>query len=186
MGGARYEMVPLPDRMCDTTVFVGGFCEFVHNEDLSEFFRRVSTLQSVPACVVRKVNMQSLRYGFVSFLTVEEKENAILRFHGSEWRGKKIKVEPIRDNPKCGRRVRVPEWMVSYCSGSLKKTRSGKVNTMRNASGGDDLLAKKRKKKQKARARALKQKKRADGGLSQSDQRELLRAAKHGFLTLRP
>ena len=74
MGGERYEMVPLPDRMCDTTIFVGNLCEFVHDDDLSQLFQTVSTLQSVPACVVRKANMQSLRYGFVSFLSVEEKE----------------------------------------------------------------------------------------------------------------
>jgi RNA recognition motif. (a.k.a. RRM, RBD, or RNP domain) len=74
LGGARYEMVPLPDRMCDTTLFVGNLCEFVHDEDLSQLFQTVSALQSVPACVVRKANMQSLGYGFVSFLTVEEKE----------------------------------------------------------------------------------------------------------------
>ena len=74
MGGQRYEMVPLPDRMCDTTLFVGNLCEFVNDDDLSQLFQTVSTLQSVPACVVRKANMQSLRYGFVTFLTVEEKE----------------------------------------------------------------------------------------------------------------
>lgn len=74
LGGERYEMVPLPDRMCDTTIFVGNLDEFVHDQDLSQLFQTVSVLQSVPACVVRKANMQSLRYGFVSFPTVEEKE----------------------------------------------------------------------------------------------------------------
>lgn len=74
VGGERYEMVPLPDRMCDTTLFVGNLCEFVNDDDLSQLFQTVSSLQSVPACVVRKANMQSLRYGFVSFITVEEKE----------------------------------------------------------------------------------------------------------------
>lgn len=78
MGGEKYEMVPLPDRMCDTTIFVGNFCEFVQDDDLSKLFRSVSTLQSVPSCVVRKANMQSLRYGFVSFPTVEEKEVSII------------------------------------------------------------------------------------------------------------
>lgn len=78
LGGEKYEMVPLPDRMCDTTIFVGNFCEFVQDDDLSKLFRSVSTLQSVPSCVVRKANMQSLRYGFVSFPTVEEKEVSII------------------------------------------------------------------------------------------------------------
>ena len=30
VGGIRYEMVPLPDSMMDTTLFVGNFDEFVH------------------------------------------------------------------------------------------------------------------------------------------------------------
>lgn len=76
---------------------------FVHDNDLSQLFKSVSSLRSVPACVIRKANMQSefaeilgaalllqrysmsshnatyvlytgLRYGFVSFLTAEEKE----------------------------------------------------------------------------------------------------------------
>ena len=74
LGGERYEMVPLPDRMCDTTLFVGNLCEFVQDDDLSQLFQTVSVLQSVPSCVIRKANMQSLCYGFVSFPTVEEKE----------------------------------------------------------------------------------------------------------------
>lgn len=192
--GVRYEMIPLPDRMCDTTVFVGNFCEFVYDDDLSHLFQVVSASRSPPACVIRKANMQSLRYGFVSFLSVAEKEAAILRFHNTEWRGKRIKVECIIDNPKCGR-VRVPERMVSYVSGSLKKNRSGKVNSMRAVRDGkdpDDPGAKKRRKKAKIQARrkaqALK-KERKQGrifgfNLSPKDQAVVLRAAKHGFLTL--
>lgn len=78
LGGERYEMVPLPDRMIDTTIYVGNICEFVHDEDLSTLFQSVSKLQSVPACVVRRANMASLQYGFVSFPTVEEKEVSLL------------------------------------------------------------------------------------------------------------
>ena len=74
MGGVRYENVPLPDSMLDTTLFVGNLCEFVRDEDLSEKFRSVTNLQSLPACVARRPNSQSLRYGFVAFPTVEEKE----------------------------------------------------------------------------------------------------------------
>jgi hypothetical protein len=74
VGGERYEMVPLPDSMVDTTLFVGNLNEFVHDDDLSNFFCAVSRLQSLPACVVRKANMMSLEYGFVCFPTVEEKE----------------------------------------------------------------------------------------------------------------
>ena len=78
MGGQRYEFVPLPDIMLDTTIFVGNLCEFAQDEDLSRTFREVSTLQSVPACVARRPNSQSLEYGFVSFPTVEEKEVSMI------------------------------------------------------------------------------------------------------------
>ena len=74
VGGQRYEMVPLPDSMMDTTLFVGNLCEFCKDEDLSNLFQSVSSLQRLPACVVRKPNYASLGYGFVTFLTVEEKE----------------------------------------------------------------------------------------------------------------
>jgi hypothetical protein len=74
VGGIRYEMVLLPDSMMDTTLFVGNLCEFCKDEDLSNLFQTVSTLQNVPACVARRPNFESLRYGFVTFLTVQEKE----------------------------------------------------------------------------------------------------------------
>lgn len=74
-GGERYEMVPLPDSMLDTTLFVGNLCDFCKDGDLSALFSQVSQMsQSLPAVVARKVNMDSLRYGFVCFPTEEEKE----------------------------------------------------------------------------------------------------------------
>ena len=74
VGGERYEMNELPDSMMATTLFVGNLNEFVKDEDLSDLFQVVSSLQTVPACVVRKPDMSSLEYGFVSFPSVEEKE----------------------------------------------------------------------------------------------------------------
>lgn len=75
VGGERYSLVPMPDNMKPTTVFVGNLCEFVQDEDLSRFFAAASThLSRVPATVVRKPDTQSLRYGFVSFPTRQEKE----------------------------------------------------------------------------------------------------------------
>jgi hypothetical protein len=74
VGGERYENVPLPDSMLETTIFVGNLCEFARDEDLSQKFRSVTNLQSLPACVARRPNSQSLEYGFVAFPTVEEKE----------------------------------------------------------------------------------------------------------------
>lgn len=77
VGGQRFEMVPLPDSMMDTTIFVGNLCEFAHDDDLSRAFQTVSNLQSVPACVVRRANMASLEYAFVAFPSVEEKEVSV-------------------------------------------------------------------------------------------------------------
>lgn len=74
VGGARYEMVELPDSMMSTTLWVGNLCEFTSDEMLSELFQQASSLKFVPACVARKPNMESLRYGFVTFRSEEEME----------------------------------------------------------------------------------------------------------------
>ena len=74
IGGVRYSLVPMPDAMKETTAYVGNLCEFVHDEDLSSLFAQVSNLLTVPSCVVRKIDTTSLRYGFVAFPTVQEKE----------------------------------------------------------------------------------------------------------------
>jgi len=125
MGGERYENVLLPDSMLDTTIFVGNLCEFAQDEDLSQKFRSVTNLKSLPACVARRPNSQSLEYGFVAFPTVEEKEAAIIRFHGAEFMGRRLKVEEIIDHPRKGR-VHVPEKLVTYVLGVAKKTPRGK------------------------------------------------------------
>ena len=98
---------------------------------LSTLFQEVSSLNFVPACVARKANMSSLKYGFVTFPTVSEKEAAIIKFTGYELNDKKIRVEEIRDYKF---RVRVPEKLVVYTVGELKRTREGKKNTMRKVS----------------------------------------------------
>ena len=74
IGLEKYSMVPLPDSMLSTTLFIGNLCEFVQDGDLSNLFRSVSVLNSLPACVARKANTQSLHYGFVAFPTVAEAE----------------------------------------------------------------------------------------------------------------
>lgn len=125
LGGQRYENVPLPDSMLDTTLFVGNLCEFAQDEDLSQKFRSVTNLQSLPACVARRPSSQSLEYGFVAFPTVEEKEAAIIRFHGVEFMGRRLKVEEICDHPSKGR-VNVPEKLVSYVLGVAKRVPRGK------------------------------------------------------------
>ena len=77
VGGARYEMVELPDSMMSTTLWVGNLCEFTSYEMLSELFQQASSLKFVPACVARKPNMESLRYGFVTFRSEEEMEVSV-------------------------------------------------------------------------------------------------------------
>lgn len=89
LGGERYSMVPLPDSMVSTTVVVKNLCEFVHDEDLSALFQKVSFLRSLPACVARKADMTSMQYGFVTFPSEDEKEvrvplDATLGFAGAE------------------------------------------------------------------------------------------------------
>jgi hypothetical protein len=74
VGGVRYELSELPDSMMATTIFVGNLNEFVGDTELSTHFARASSLNSLPACVVRKPDMSSLQYGFVSFPSVQEKE----------------------------------------------------------------------------------------------------------------
>lgn len=110
---------------------------------LSALFSQVSSLNFVPACVARKPNMSSLKYGFVTFPSVSEKEAAILKFTGFELNNKKIKVEEIVDYKY---RVRVPEKLVVYAVGELKRTREGQRNTMRKVSnsreGGGSVTTK--------------------------------------------
>jgi RNA recognition motif-containing protein len=132
MGGTRYEMVELPDSMMSTTLWVGNLCEFVTDEMLGEIFQRASSLKSVPACVARKPNMESLRYGFVTFRSEQEKETAMTLLHGYELNGKCIKVEPIKDHEKYGR-IRVPGKIIEYVVGPEKRLRNGEVNTLRRA-----------------------------------------------------
>eukprot|EP00537_Pseudo-nitzschia_pungens_P018472 CAMPEP_0172408480 /NCGR_PEP_ID=MMETSP1061-20121228/75877_1 /TAXON_ID=37318 /ORGANISM="Pseudo-nitzschia pungens, Strain cf. pungens" /LENGTH=160 /DNA_ID=CAMNT_0013144613 /DNA_START=1659 /DNA_END=2144 /DNA_ORIENTATION=- len=52
---------------------------------------------------------------------------AILRFHGVEFMGRRLKVEEIMDHPSKGR-VHVPEKLVAYVLGTAKKIPRGKTN----------------------------------------------------------
>lgn len=175
----RYEMVRLPDSLVPTTIFVGNLCEFVTDDMLSTLFQEVSSLLSVPACVARKANANSLKYGFVTFVTAEEKEAAILRFNGYELNGRPMKVEEIIDKPGCNR-VRVPEKLVAYTVGAAKKTRDGKKNTLRRVSR-DDV---------ERLSRGQPAKKRGYGSrgvphrLNENERGAFERAARNGFVTL--
>ena len=111
-----------------------------------------------------------------------------MKFHGCAFFGKNIKVEEIRDHPKMGR-VRVPEKIVAYVSGSLKKTRSGKANTMRRISRLDDNNNENKTKKQmnhtnKSKKKKQMTKKRKTIKLSGTEQAEFDRAIRKGYVTL--
>lgn len=134
IGGVKYSMVELPDSLMDTTIFVGNLNQFVTDEVLSDLFQQVSDFSSVPSVVARKLNMSSLHYGFVAFPTVQEKEAAIVRFHGTTLQGQELRVEAIKTT---GPRVRVPEKLVVYTVGAVKKTRDGRINNMRRISKDD-------------------------------------------------
>jgi RNA recognition motif-containing protein len=154
VGGRRYEMVELPDSLVETTLFVGNLCEFVTDEMLSAIFQQASSLNFIPAVVCRKPNSSSLKYGFVTFPTVEEKELAIIRFSGYLLNNRPMKVEAIVDYKY---RVRVPEQLVQYTVGESKKTRDGSRNTMRvvqNASREPEKSVRDKRRKNKFSNRA--------------------------------
>lgn len=181
VGGQRYEMVPLPDSMVETTLFVGNLCEFIKDEDLDRLFRTVSSLKSVPACVSRKPNWDSLQYGFVTFPNVEEKEKALIKFHGYELNGRRLKVECIRDTPGINR-VRVPEKMVLYMCGEAKKTSDGRVNTLRRVSRAEvDRMSKGQGPKNNSKKGT---KSDIHLRLSETEQAELGRAERKGYVSL--
>ena len=178
-GGQRHSMVELPDAMMDTTLFVGNLNEFVNDEDLSNLFQAASTLHSVPACVVRKADMSSLGYAFVSFPNAQEKEAAMLRFHNTKLKGQAIKVEEIQDNPKYGR-VRVPERMVAYVIGAATKGPNGSQNGLRRISRDDvERLSRGQPAKKKGYGS-----RNVPHRLNEEERSEMDRASKKGYVTL--
>jgi hypothetical protein len=111
---------------------------------LSSLFQQVSTLNYLPACVVRKPNMTSRKYGFVTFPSVSEKEDAIIKFKGYELNNKALKVECIQDDKSNNLRVRVPEKFVVYAVGEVKRISKKKnalgKNTMRRVTNSRESL----------------------------------------------
>ena len=100
-------------------------------------------------------------------------------FDGFEWRGKALKVEPIRDHPKMGR-VKVPERMVHFVSGATKKTRSGKTNDLRRISRDDvERLSKGQPSKKKGYGS-----RNVPHRLNEAEMEELQRAARKGYVTV--
>jgi len=182
IGGARYEMVELPDSMMSTTLWVGNLCEFVTDDMLSELFQQASDLKFVPACVARKPNMESMRYGFVTFRSEEEKDLAMNLLHGYELQGKCLKVEPIKDHETYGR-IRAPQKIVDYAVGPIRRQRKGELNTMRRATAnatssvGEEGGANNRNGHDRER-RMARMEKRKDRGRYKNQQRKNSRASR--------
>jgi hypothetical protein len=103
---------------------------------------------------------------------------AILRFHNYEWRGRQLKVESIRDDAYGS--VRIPEAMVEYVSGRIKKTRSGENNTLRRISRDDvERLSRGQPSKRKGYGS-----RNVPHRLNEEEQAELERASRKGYLSL--
>lgn len=102
-----------------------------------------------------------------------------MRFDGLEWRGRRLKVEAIRDHPSYGR-VRIPERLAEYVTGAAKKTKDGKVNELRRISRDDvDRLSRGQPSKKKGYgSRSVPHR------LNDAERSELDRAAVKGFLVL--
>eukprot|EP00586_Coscinodiscus_wailesii_P011607 CAMPEP_0172512628 /NCGR_PEP_ID=MMETSP1066-20121228/246054_1 /TAXON_ID=671091 /ORGANISM="Coscinodiscus wailesii, Strain CCMP2513" /LENGTH=381 /DNA_ID=CAMNT_0013292537 /DNA_START=204 /DNA_END=1349 /DNA_ORIENTATION=+ len=182
----KYEMVELPDSMIETTIFVGNLCEFVTDDMLSELFQGVSGLYSIPSVVARKPNTSSLKYGFATFPTVQEKEAAIAKFNGHVLNSRKLKVESIRRTIP---RVRVPGKLVTYTLGPAKKIPSfdkqrhskSSIKSLRRISYDYDekyLRPSPKTGKMKKKRRVPQHR------LSDAEQQELERSAKKGYITL--
>ena len=65
----------------------------------------------------------------------ESTQAAIVRFHGVEFMGRKLRVEEIRDDPRKGR-VKVPEKIVSYVLGAAKSISRKKKKNGTRLEGG--------------------------------------------------
>lgn len=114
-----------------------------------------------------------------------QNQAAIVRFHNSEWRGKRLKVECVRDDDHTT--ARVPETLVAYVSGRVKTTRSSG-----SSSGEKSTHAVRRITRDdvKRLSRGQPSKRRGFGSrnvphrLNEEEQAELDRAARKGYLSL--
>ena len=121
-----------------------------------------------------------------------------MRFHGTTFKGRSIKVEEIRDHPKMGR-VKVPERIVSYVVGQAKRVpnnnngnnNSGSISGLRSIARMDPKKQKSNpplSAKQIEKRRRMKEQRKLQAQLrfplTTVQQDELLRASRRGYLTL--
>jgi hypothetical protein len=117
---------------------------------------------------------------------------AIAQFHDLEWRGKRLKVEAIRDDSNV---VRIPEYMVEYVYGPMKKHRNDSNNDSKSSksssSNSNEVKVQRISKDDVERlSRGQPSKRRGYGSrnvphrLNDDERQELDRAARKGYLTL--
>lgn len=81
-----------PKEAARRQLFVRGLAPTVTTEDLTEYFSESYPIKNA-LVVLDKESRESKGYGFVTFADVEDAQRAKEELHGSELKGKKIKVE---------------------------------------------------------------------------------------------
>jgi RNA recognition motif-containing protein len=81
-------------------LFVGGIPYAVRDEELSDYFSKVGTVNSARV-IVDKMTGRSRGFGFVEMSSDEEAQKAIAELNDAEMDGRKIVVniaQPMRDD----------------------------------------------------------------------------------------
>jgi len=79
-----------------TKLFVGNLPFVLNEDDLRTLFQVVGTVTDVKIPLDR-VTLQSRGFGFVEMNTLEEAQNAISRFNGTEVGGRNIKIDIAKE-----------------------------------------------------------------------------------------
>lgn len=75
----------------ENVIWVGNLAHYVKEKDLTQYFGAYYTVTS--ARVIRDTHGKSKCCAFVNFSTTDEATNACSRFHGTQLKGRKVKVE---------------------------------------------------------------------------------------------
>ena len=82
-------------------LYVGNLAFDVTNKDLEELFAQVGECESV-AVITDRATGQSRGFGFVEMASNADAQKAIQQFDGQELKGRPLKVNEARDNPRSG------------------------------------------------------------------------------------
>jgi hypothetical protein len=153
------------------------------DEDLDRLFRTVSALKSVPACRLRKPELGTpFSTALLVIPPTSKKEKALIKFHGYELNGRRLKVECIATplvSTVCGSAGKdgpLHAWAKS------KKTSDGRVNTLRRVSRAEvDRMSKGQGPKNNSKKGT---KSDIPLRLSETEQAELGRAERKGYVSL--